>query len=183
MSAGDTAAIGKELLKVIDPGSMRFEGLVSADRMGDIQVGQAVQFRINGFDKAEFVGKVRHVNASADEMTRQVAVIVDFAPGTAPKVAGLYAEGRIASGQSQALLLPEASITKEGDHAYVWRVKDGKVRKTGVTLGERDARRGDVVIASGIGVGDLVLRSPGSTLADGQRAELRKPAAASASGT
>ena len=183
VSAGDTAAIGKELLKVIDPGSMRFEGLVSADRMGDIQVGQAVQFRINGFDKAEFVGKVRHVNASADEMTRQVAVIVDFAPGTAPKVAGLYAEGRIASGQSQALLLPEASITKEGDHAYVWRVKDGKVRKTGVTLGERDARRGDVVIASGIGVGDLVLRSPGSTLADGQRAELRKPAAASASGT
>ena len=186
VSAGDTAAIGKELLKVIDPGSMRFEGLVSADRMGDIQVGQAVQFRINGFDKAEFVGKVRHVDASADEMTRQVAVIVDFAPGTAPKVAGLYAEGRIASGQSQALLLPEGSIAKEGDHAYVWRVKDGKLRKTGVTLGERDARRGDVVIVSGIGVGDLVLRSPGSTLADGQRAELQKPAApaaASASGT
>ena len=186
VSAGDTAAIGKELLKVIDPGSMRFEGLVSADRMGDIQVGQAVQFRINGFDKAEFVGKVRHVDASADEMTRQVAVIVDFAPGTAPKVAGLYAEGRIASGQSQALLLPEGSITKEGDRAYVWRVKDGKLHKTGVTLGERDARRGDVVIASGIGVGDLVLRSPGSTLADGQRAELQKPAApaaASASGT
>ena len=186
VSAGDTAAIGKELLKVIDPGSMRFEGLVSADRMGDIQVGQAVQFRINGFDKSEFVGKVRHVDASADEMTRQVAVIVDFAPGTAPKVAGLYAEGRIASGQSQALLLPEGSITKEGDHAYVWRVKDGKLHKTGMTLGERDARRGDVVIASGIGVGDLVLRSPGSTLADGQRAELQKPAApaaASASGT
>ena len=186
VSAGDTAAIGKELLKVIDPGSMRFEGLVSADRMGDIQVGQAVQFRINGFDKAEFVGKVRHVDASADEMTRQVAVIVDFAPGTAPRVAGLYAEGRIASGQSQALLLPEGSIAKEGDHAYVWRVKDGKLHKTGVTLGERDARRGDVVIASGIGVGDLVLRSPGSTLADGQRAELQKPAApaaASASGT
>ena len=33
VSAGDTAQVGKELLKVIDPRSMRFEGLVSADRM------------------------------------------------------------------------------------------------------------------------------------------------------
>ena len=56
-SVGDTAAVGKELLKVIDPGSMRFEGLVSADRMGDIQVGQAVQFRINGFDRTDFVAR------------------------------------------------------------------------------------------------------------------------------
>src|SRR6516225_5102288 len=125
VSAGDTAAIGKELLKVIDPASMRFEGLVSADRMGDIHAGQAVQFRINGFDKGDFSGKVRHVDASADSVTRQVAVIVDFAPGTAPKVAGLYAEGRISSGDSQALLLPEATVVKEGDKAYVWRLAGG----------------------------------------------------------
>ena len=72
-SAGDTAAIGKELLKVIDPASMRFEGLVSADRMGDIHPGQPVQFRINGFEKGDFTGKVRHVDASADSVTRQVA--------------------------------------------------------------------------------------------------------------
>jgi membrane fusion protein (multidrug efflux system) len=31
VSAGDTAQIGKELLKVIDPRSLRFEGLVSSD--------------------------------------------------------------------------------------------------------------------------------------------------------
>ena len=33
VSVGDTAQVGKELVKVIDPRSMRFEGLVSADRM------------------------------------------------------------------------------------------------------------------------------------------------------
>ena len=37
VSAGDTAAIGKELLKVIDPSSLRFEGLVSADSIGEVQ--------------------------------------------------------------------------------------------------------------------------------------------------
>ena len=181
VSAGDTAAIGKELLKVIDPASMRFEGLVSADRMGDIQAGQPVQFRINGFDKNDFGGKVRHVDASADSVTRQVAVIVDFAPGTAPKVAGLYAEGQISSGASQALLLPEAAVIKEGDKAYVWRLSGATLAKTPVTLGERDPRLGNVVIASGIAAGDRVLRTPGSTLSNGQRFEMAKPVVPAAS--
>ena len=47
-SAGDTAQVGKELLKVIDPRSMRLDGLVSADRMQEVKVGQAVSFRVNG---------------------------------------------------------------------------------------------------------------------------------------
>ena len=181
VSAGDTAAIGKELLKVIDPGSMRFEGLVSADRMGDIGVGQAVQFRINGFDKGDFVGKVRHVDASADSVTRQVAVIVDFAPGTAPRVAGLYAEGRISSDATQAVLLPEAAIVKEGDKAYVWRLGGSALAKTPVTLGERDARLGNVVILSGVAAGDRVLRTPGATLVSGQKFEMARPVAPAAS--
>ncbi|HYP32062.1 MAG TPA: efflux RND transporter periplasmic adaptor subunit [Burkholderiaceae bacterium] len=182
VSAGDTAAVGKELLKVIDPGSMRFEGLVSADRMGDIHAGQAVQFRINGFDKGDFTGKVRHVDASADSVTRQVAVIVAFAPGTAPRVAGLYAEGRIASGEGTALVLPETAIAREGDKAYVWRLGAGNaLAKVPVTLGERDARLGNVVILSGIAAGDRLLRTPGSTLVAGQKFELAKPAAGAAS--
>jgi membrane fusion protein, multidrug efflux system len=181
VSAGDTAAVGKELLKVIDPGSMRFEGLVSADRMGDIHPGQAVQFRINGFDKGDFAGTVRHVDASADSVTRQVSVIVDFAPGTAPKVAGLYAEGRISSGDSKALLLPEAAIVKEGDKAYVWRLGKGVLAKAPVTLGDRDARLGNVVVLTGIAAGDRLLRTPGSSLVDGQKYELAKPTAPAAS--
>jgi RND family efflux transporter MFP subunit len=181
VSAGDTAAVGKELLKVIDPASMRFEGLVSADRMGDIHAGQTVQFRINGFDKTEFTGTVRHVDASADALTRQVAVIVDFAPGTAPRVAGLYAEGRIAAGASQALLLPEGAIVHEGDKAYVWKLAGNALAKVPVTLGERDARLGNVVVSAGIAPGDRVLRTPGSSVTSGQKFELAKPAAPAAS--
>ena len=51
----------------------------------------------------------------------------------------------------------------------------------GVTLGERDARLGNVVIASGLAVGDRVLRTPGSTLADGEKFEFAKPLAPAAS--
>ena len=48
VSAGDTAAIGKELIKVIDPRTMRLEGQVSADRMHELKIGQPVTYRVNG---------------------------------------------------------------------------------------------------------------------------------------
>ena len=81
VSAGDTAQVGKELLKVIDPTSLRFEGLVSADSIGEVQAGQQVWFRIHGFDDREFTGKVMRVNPSANATTRQVEVLVAFDEG------------------------------------------------------------------------------------------------------
>lgn len=171
-SAGDTAQVGKELLKVIDPASMRFEGLVSSDRMSEIQVGQTVSFRINGFGQQEFLGKVRRVDASANASTRQVEVLVAFEPGTPmPKVSGLYAEGLVATGGQKALMLPEAALTREGETLYAWRVKGNTLNKVKVQLGERDQRSGDYVVLAGLSEGDQVLRKPSTTLVDGQKVE------------
>ncbi len=78
VSAGDTAQVGKELLKVIDPSSLRFEGFVSADSVGEVKTGQRVWFRIHGFDEREFAGVITRVNPAANSTTRQVEVLVSF---------------------------------------------------------------------------------------------------------
>src|SRR5450830_725426 len=70
VSAGDTAQIGKELVKVIDPRSMRFEGLVSADNIGEVKVGQPVVFRVNGYGEQDFNGKITRLNPAANPTTR-----------------------------------------------------------------------------------------------------------------
>jgi membrane fusion protein, multidrug efflux system len=173
VSNGDTAQMGKELLKVIDPKSMRFEGLVSADRINDVAVGQVVSFRVNGQAQQEFSGTVKRVDPAANPVTRQVEVLVSFAPGNLPKVTGLYAEGRIAAASSMALLIPEASLQITGDTAVAWRVKGDTVNKVAVVLGERDPRRGDYLVKSGLAEGDTVLRNPGTGLKDGQKIERR----------
>jgi membrane fusion protein, multidrug efflux system len=179
VSAGDTAQVGKELLKVIDPRSMRFEGLVSADRMSELKAGQPVVFRVNGVPDADFAGTVRRIDAAANATTRQVEVVVAFAPNTSvPKVAGLFAEGRIETGGSQVLMLPEASIVRSGEQAHAWRVEGSVIRKVALKLGERDARSGELPVLAGLAAGDRVLRNPGSGLADGQAVEFAKPAAA-----
>ena len=178
-SAGDTTQVGKELVKVIDPRSMRFEGLVSADRLGELKLGQPVSFRVNGYGRGEFAGRVQRIDAAANVTTRQVAVIVAFADAAAaPRIAGLFAEGRIETGSSQALMLPEAALVRSGEQAVVWRMGAGKLAKVAVTLGERDARSGEWPVLGGLTAGDRVLRSPGRGLVDGQAFELAPPRAA-----
>jgi RND family efflux transporter MFP subunit len=181
VSSGDTAQTGKELVKVIDPRSMRFEGLVSADRMHELKVGQRVSFRVNGYPANDFDGTIKRIDAAANATTRQVEVIVAFDGNEMPRVAGLYAEGRIEAGSAQVLTVPDSAVVRTGEVTHVWRVKDSALQKVQVQLGERDARRGDYPVLSGLSAGDRVLRTPGTTLVDGQKVEFAAVAGGGAS--
>jgi membrane fusion protein, multidrug efflux system len=184
-SVGDTAQIGKELLKVLDPTTMRFEGLVSADRVAQVRAGQTVRFRVHGID-GEYVGAVKRVDATADAVTRQAKVSVAFAGNgavAAPRVAGLYAEGRIDAGTpvgTAALSLPDSAVVRVGSNAFVWRVLADRVTKVAVQLGTRDERTGDWPVIGGVAPGDQLLRHPGSTLSEGQKIERKAAATAAA---
>ncbi len=180
VSAGDTANVGKELVKVIDPNSMRFEGRVSADSVGTVKVGQKVNFRVNGYGEQQFAGVVRRIDPAANAVTRQVEVLVEFADKAQPRVAGLYAEGRIDAQSANALMLPEAAVVKAGDKAYTWRIKDKTLSQVTLVVGARDPRTGNVEIKQGLVAGDVVLRAPTSNLKDGQKVEMPTARVASA---
>lgn len=171
VSSGDTATVGKELVKVIDPTSMRFEGRVSTDKIGTIKVGQQVKYHINGYGSQQFTGTVKRIDASANDITRQVEVLVALT-GEQPRVAGLYAEGRIDAESSNVLMLPESAMVKAGDKTYTWRVKGGLLSKVDLQTGVRDQRTGNIEIKAGLATGDTVLRNPSSNLKDGQKVEL-----------
>ena len=181
VSAGDTASPGKELVKVIDPASMRFEGRVSADRIAEVKVGQPVSFRINGYAGQEFRGSVKRVDPSANEVTRQVEVLVAFlASSQQPRVSGLYGEGRIEAESAPALMLPEVALVKAGDKSYTWRLKGNALNKAMLVIGARDPRTGNYEVKSGLAAGDVVLRNPSSAFVDGQKIDLAPARVASA---
>lgn len=172
VSAGDTAAAGKELVKVIDPNSMRFVGRVSADKIGVVKPGQSVSFRINGYAGQEFRGKITRVDPAANDVTRQVEVLVAFSDSKQPKVSGLYAEGTVEAETVAALMLPEAAIVKAGDKSYAWKVNGKTLNKVELALGSRDARTGNYEIRKGVAAGDIIMRNPNSNLKDGQTVEM-----------
>jgi membrane fusion protein (multidrug efflux system) len=184
VSNGDTAQIGKELVKVVDPNSMRFEGRVSADKVGIVKAGQSVLFAINGYPGQSFSGKVKRVDPAANPVTRQVEVLVDFTGQNQPRVAGLFAEGRIEAQSSSVLMVPESALIKQGDSTYAWKINHNALKRVELGIGQRDARSGNWAVQTGLAVGDQVLRAPGSGFRDGQKVELQTPkAVASANGT
>jgi RND family efflux transporter MFP subunit len=184
VSAGDTAQLGKELLKVIDPTSMRFEALIAADHVGDVRPGQTVEFRVNGYGDEQFAGRVRRVNPAANPTTRQVEVLVDFVGGKQPRLAGLYAEGRLETTSQASLTIPASAVVRDGDSTSAFRVaSDNKLRKVALKLGNRDPRSGDFAIASGLAEGDRIIRYPTAMLKDGQAVQLPAPPSASMAST
>lgn len=165
-SAGDTAQIGKALMVVIDPASMRFEGFIAADRVGQVKVGQTVSFKVNGYPGQFFNGTIERINPQANELTRQVQVFVRLGE-QANFVAGLYAEGYIAVEQTQAVMLPESAIVHEGDSSFVWKYDNNTLHKTKVHVGVQDLRFGSYHISSGLKVGERVLAHPKGAIRDG----------------
>ncbi len=178
VSAGDTAQIGKELVKVIDPTSMRLEGLISADNVGSVKAGQSVSFRVNGYGDQEFSGKIRRVNPSANATTRQVEVLVDFVDKKQPKLAGLYAEGRVETESNSGLTIPATALVRDGDKSSAWRVQGNAIKKVTLDVGDRDPRSGEYLLRAGLADGDRLIRHPSATLKDGQKIEMATAVAA-----
>ena len=176
-SAGDTAQIGKELIQVIDPSSMRFEGQVSADQMSILKVGQRVTFRINGVaqtgDQLGSSGRIKRIDGAANPITRQVSVIVEISGKDRPPVAGLFAEGVIETSTQSALMIPESCLRREGDKVFAWVLDSNKIVKRSIQLGDRDTRLGEWVVNSGLVAGEKILRTTSSSLKDGQSFTLR----------
>lgn len=176
VSAGDTAGVGKELVQVIDPSSLRMEALVPSEQVGELRVGQAVKIRVQGAEPGEREGRIRRIDAVAQPLSRQVAVIVDLTGtvGRTGLIAGLYAEGSVEIPSAQVLALPETALVRSGQDVQVWRLVEGKLTRQAVTVQPRDARTGLFVVTRGLQPGDQVLRSPGSRPVEGQRFTVRE---------
>jgi multidrug efflux pump subunit AcrA (membrane-fusion protein) len=135
-------------------------------------------FRVHGFADHQYLGTITRVNPAANATTRQVEVLVSFNdPNDRPTVAGLYGEGRVETRRTAALTIPPSALVKEGDSAFAWRVKDGKLQKVSLTIGDRDPRSGEFVLKSGLAEGDTLLRYPNSTLRNDQSVEMAPTAA------
>ena len=182
VSAGDTAQIGKALMTVIDPDSMRFEGFIAAEQVGAVQVGQAVSFRVNGYGDTVFQGTVERINPQANDVTRQVQIFVTLKDQQS-FVAGLYAEGYIAVKQQQSLMLPSSAVVREGDSTFVWKLDADKLHKIRVHLGAKDPRFGDYQVVSGLEQRQQVLRYPQGALREGATVALDTTTPATADAT
>jgi RND family efflux transporter MFP subunit len=183
VSAGDVVAPGSPLFTVIDPRRLEFEAAVPAALVGEVAPGAGVQFRVTGFGEG-FTGKVGRVNPAVDAASGQVRLYVDVPNDAGRLLAGLYAQGRVATREKTAPSAPETALDTSSKPPTVMRVADGKVQKVQVEVAVRDDVKGAVGFASGVKAGDvLVLGSARGQLAEGAAVKIAEPRPTSGTGS
>jgi RND family efflux transporter MFP subunit len=156
-SAGDVVQPGTALYTIIDPSSLELEASVPAERLEALHVGAPVTFRVNGLPGRDFTGRVARINPSVDPTTRQVRVYAEIPNDEGELVAGLFAEGRIATEARNALTVPTNAIDSTMQRPAILVVREGKVRRVDVELGLRDEQEQRVEVRRGVQAGEVVL--------------------------
>jgi RND family efflux transporter MFP subunit len=157
VSAGDVVQPGTALYTVVDPTTMRLEASVPAEQITAVKPGQPVRFTVSGYPGRAFAGRISRVSPSADPATGQVKIYVSIPNTGRALVAGLFAEGRVASEAHDGLVIPAGAVDERGVAPTATRLKNGRVEKVAVQLGIRDQATETVEITAGLSAGDTVL--------------------------
>jgi RND family efflux transporter MFP subunit len=156
-SAGDVVQSGGALYTIVDPASLRFEGTVPAEQIGQLERGAPVEFSVSGYPGKLFNGRIDRINPTADPATRQVRVYVSVPNADAKLVAGLYAEGRVGTAVRRAIVAPASAVDQRGVYPTVLRIRQGRVEQVQVQLGVKDAAQDQIELRSGVAAGDTIL--------------------------
>jgi RND family efflux transporter MFP subunit len=175
VAAGEAVQPGAVLFEVLDPTSMRLEAAVPAAQIATIHVGAPVRFIVTGYPGRTFAGRVERVSPAADPATRQLPVVVTIDNRDRRLVAGLFAEGRVASAERRALVVPDAALDGSGARPTVLRLTNGRLVAVTVAPGPRHADRGVVEIVAGLRRGDTVLVGAAQGITSGTAARLAAP--------
>lgn len=166
IAAGDVVQVGAELFRIVDLGSLRLEAEVPAAEIERLETGMPVDFGVSGYDR-RFTGRVERINPSVNPATGQVRIYVAIPNERKSLVAGLFAEGRVATDTREAVSVPVAAVDQGGTEPLLHIVRGGRVSYAPVRLGVRDESTDLVEVASGITPGDTVLLGSAQGVAEG----------------
>jgi membrane fusion protein, multidrug efflux system len=166
VASGDVVQLGAAMFTIVDLRTLRLEATVPVEDIDRLKVGTPVEFGVSGFDR-QFKGRIERINPAVDPATRQVRIYVGIPNAEQTLVAGLFAEGRVATDARRAVAVPISAVDRRGTEPVVHRVKGGKVDVVSVQLGVRDEAAELVEVAAGVAQGDTVLLGSAQAITEG----------------
>ena len=159
---GQVVAAGTELLRLIRDGRLEWRAELPEDDLALVEPGAVVQLPARG---GTVSGRIRAVSPGVDSQTRTGTIYADL-PEPGPLQTGAYVEGRIVTGDGNALTVPSASVVQRDGHAYVFTLDAKKVaHRVRVATGAKV--NGQVEIVDGLKAGDAVVEQGAGFLGDG----------------
>ena len=182
---GEKVSPDNRILSIVDLAKMEIEAPVPSSDIGAVQVGQVVALRVEGVE-GEQRGQVVRIAPSTSAGTRSVPVYIGL-DNRDPRIrAGLFAQGTLAVGRREnVLVVPAAALGEAGGRTFVYVIEGDRLRERDVRTGLRDesARSanggtGIVEITQGLAAGERVVAVNLGTLRPGSVVGVGRAAAA-----
>ena len=159
INTGETVGSGTVLFSIVNESSFELAAPISAEQIGSLSVGQAVQLSATGVSQA-FTGTVERINPAAQAGSRSYTTYIRVNnPGNLR--AGMFAQGQVLlSSRPDILSLPATAIHSKDNQKFVYVFANNTLTERAVTIGERtsDAIDAPVEITSGLTTGESVVR-------------------------
>lgn len=155
---GTTVVAGQAVIEVIDPRSLWVNVRFDQIRAAGLTPGLPARILLRSRRDESVAGRVLRIEPKADAITEETLAKVVFQPlpSVLPPVGELAEVTVDLPTLAAAPVIPNAAIHRDGDRVGVWRVVDGDLRFTPVTLGPSDLD-GRVQVREGLGHGDQVV--------------------------
>lgn len=164
---------------IVDMNSNEIEVDVNESYIARVKDGQRVTAVLDAYPDWQIPSHVRTIIPSADRQKATVKVRVSFdkldpriLPDMGIKVTFLGNEPAKKEGVAPAATVPAAALRDENGKKIVFLVKDDKLERRAVTVG--NANGGDAEILAGLAAGDTVVVKGPADLHDGESVQIKK---------
>jgi HlyD family secretion protein len=155
--SGTTVVAGQPVIRLIDPQSLWVKLRLDQGRSAGLQAGLDAHIVVRSQAQNSFKGHVVRVELLSDSVTEERVALVSFAQLPKDVSVGEVAEVTLAlSPVENALLIPNASIQRQGGNMGVWRLINNKPVFTKVRVGA-SSLDGDMVVLEGLQLNDQVV--------------------------
>jgi membrane fusion protein (multidrug efflux system) len=181
VSVGDYVTIGQDLFNLEDIDPIKVDFRIAEKFLPAIRDGQTIEISVDAYPGRIFKGEVYAIDPRIDAAGRSVVLRARVANQERILRPGLFARVTLVLElKPDALTIPEQAIVPRGDSQFVFRIADGKVTQTKVTIGTR--RNGRVEIVEGLSSGDTVVTAGHQKLRDGAGVKILGEAATDGNG-
>ncbi len=175
---GERVALDARVVSLVDLSRLQLEAPVPPAAIGQVRVGQPINFRVEGFGEREFAGRIERINPAATAGTRSISVYAVIDNRESLLRGGMFAQGALTlSRVEHALTVPASAVREEIGQTFVYAIEDGQVKRKNVKVGPPDAA-GRVQVLEGLAGGDRIVRVNLGSLREGATARLSGPAPA-----
>jgi len=181
---GQVVTAGSPVVRIAADGVRDVVFSVPEDKVAGIKAGSAVAIRVWA-QNTQLAGKVREVAASSDPVTRTYTVKVAIdAKEPPPLGATVYVVPESGGAVGVPVIkLPTTALRQEGKTTAVWVVDKASMTVKPQIIQVATADGNDVVVASGLQAGMLVVSAGVHVLSPGQKVTFYQPSVALAGAT